>query len=147
MKTIDKFSGFHQNLKIKVWEGRSVSFDYIAKVSYGFENFCDEDVIHLIFGFKSLCFLIYAPSDPQLEQIFLNLQRFIRRTQRLFVGKFVLQGADKVISEKVCDGYVSRVFKQVYSDFLIFDDFLSKKYMISKAFELFAEILQLSSNS
>ena len=142
LKSLINFSRFYEKIKISIWDSDSISENYMPKIAYGFENLTNEAITNIIIGFKTSTILIYAPTDPQLESIELSVNRLLNRYRRFICSRLVLQGnIEKDISELVEDQYIARVFAQLSKDSDIYDDFNCKKYVILKAFEIFASLI------
>ncbi|CAG9321743.1 unnamed protein product [Blepharisma stoltei] len=151
LNDLENRAGFYENLLIESWLGAIQKEEYLPNITYGFECFSSiqsENVLHALFRFDSFnTFLIYAPTDPQLDLLSLNLARFIRRYQRIKETRRAVRGGgwiQKQISENIRNSYLSGVFQKVGelgSGKEVWDDMESLSFMTTKSFEIFSIII------
>lgn len=127
---------------------------YIPSITYGFESISSnqiDNLLHVIFKFENhRTFLVYAPSDPQLDLISLELTRFLRKYERIKESRMVVEGAGKIqkkISESIEDNYISSCFRKISelidSEDEILDDAESICFMSIKSLEIVANLISL----
>lgn len=143
LTSIIKFSGFYESIKIVTWENKSLSGHYSSKILYGFESNTDQKVTNIIIKFPTYSILIFAPTDPQLESIYISLQRLLHKYNRIAKEKIILNAnIEQVLSETLTDTYFKRIFSHLFRDSASISVFSNKKYIIEKSLEIFARILK-----
>lgn len=141
IKLLKKFSGFYENLKIRVWEGRSERGYYKDKVLYGSDCFDYEEITNIRLYLPVFTVLICAPAEPLLEKLELEVNRFGNRVKRFRDFRCALPAdIDQVLEKELGEYWIRLVFKNCNNQRSGFQDYSSKIFMIQKAFDVFLKI-------
>lgn len=141
IKTLKRFSGFYECIKIKLWDNFSSSSCYSDKILYGSENYLSAEVTNIVIKFKTFTILINSPTDPQLEYLHVVLMRFINKLKRFKVSKTAVRGnIDAVIADSIRNQGLRMAFRNIQGSMRM-QEFYSKEFMITKALDLYLQII------
>ena len=141
IKALKNFSGFYENLKIRVWEGKSERGYYKDKVLYGSDCFDYEEITNIRIYLPVFTVFISAPAEPLLEKLELEVSRFVNRVKRFRNFRRALPAEiDQVLAKELGEYWMRLVFKNCNNQRSGFQDYSSKFFMIERAFDLFLKI-------
>ena len=143
LNSLTGYSNYYENIKIKLWDTRDISNIYLPKIIYEEDKRENEIITNILIGFNTYSILVYAPTDPQLETLYITVQKIFKQYERLVISKKALNSCtiDKIISENVNDLYIKRAFSYIHKELNNLEDMHCKKFMILKAFEIFCKII------